>query len=118
MRFRGLLLVAIFAVAFSCKKERPAQGIMTKAQMVDWMMTLYIAEARLLTLPMTRDSVYKIFVPFRDSMLAQKNLQDSTLRNSFQYYLDRPAELESIYDIMIDSLSLREQRLLRAPATP
>ncbi len=86
--------------------------------MADWMMALYIAEARLVNLPMPRDTVYKLFVPFRDSLLRAKSLQDSTLRNSFQYYLDNPAEMESIYDIVIDSLSLREQRLLRAPITP
>jgi hypothetical protein len=118
MRFRGALLAMFFAAVFSCEKEKAAHGIMTKAQMADWMMNVYIAEARILTLPMTRDSAYKVFVPFQDSLLKQKSLQDSTLKKSFQYYMDHPAELESVYDIMIDSLSLREQRLLRAPITP
>ncbi len=112
------MLVAFFAAVVSCQTEKAPQGIMTKAQMAEWMMTLYIAEARLLTLSQPRDTVYKLFVPFRDSVLRQQSLSDSTLRKSFQYYLDNPAELESIYDIVIDSLSLREQRLLRAPNTP
>lgn len=115
MRFGGVLLVVLFAAAFSCQKEKSPPGIMTKAQMADWMMTLYIGEARLLTLSMPRDTVYKLFVPFRDSILKVQGLQDSTLRKSFQYYIDNPSELESIYDIVIDSLSLREQRLLRSP---
>src|ERR1043165_910343 len=115
MRFRGVLLVVFFAAVFSCQKEKSPPGIMTKAQMADWMMALYIGEARLLQLSLPRDTVYKYFVPFRDSLLKSQSLQDSTLRKSFQYYIDNPAELESIYDIVIDSLSLREQRLLRSP---
>jgi hypothetical protein len=109
------MLVAALTAVFSCEKEKSPQGIMTKSQMAEWMMTMYVAEARLLTVPMARDSAYKIFIPYQDSILKQKSLQDSTLKKSYQYYLDRPAELEAVYDLLIDSLSLREQRLLQAP---
>lgn len=118
MRLRGVILVMIFSVAFSCQKEKPTQGILTKAQMADWMMAMYLAEARILTLPMVRDSAYKLFVPYEDSLLRRKSFQDSTLEKSYQYYLEHPQELETIYDIVIDSLSLREQRLLHAPIVP
>ena len=118
MRLWGVILVLIFSVAFSCKKESPKEGILTKAQMADWMMSMYLSEAGILTLPMVRESAYKVFVPYEDSLLRRKSLQDTTLEKSYQYYLEHPQELEAIYDIVIDSLSLREQRLLHAPIVP
>jgi hypothetical protein len=117
MRLWGVISVVIFAAVFSCEKEKVQSGVMTKAQMADWMMTIYLAESRVLTLSMTRDSAYKIFLPYEDSLLHQRSLEDTTLEKSYQYYLDHPVELEAVYDIIIDSLSLREQRLLHAPIT-
>jgi len=61
-------------------------------------------------LPLTRDSAYRLFLPYQDSLLHKRGIQDSLLKKSYAYYLQRPAELEAIYDAIIDSLSLREQR--------
>jgi hypothetical protein len=47
--------------------------------------------------------------------MRKKGLKDSVISKSYQYYLDHTTELESIYDAVIDSLSLREQRLRQAP---
>ena len=38
------------------------------------------------------------------------NLPDSSLKKTYQYYGDHPKEMEEVYDALIDSLSLREQR--------
>jgi len=74
------------------------------------MMEIYLAEARLSLLPIDRDSAYRLFVPFQDSLLYHRGLKDSTLRSAYDYYLNHPDELEQIYDQLIDSLNLREQR--------
>jgi hypothetical protein len=100
----------------SCKKESKPQGILSHAQMVDWMIAVYLAEARVQLLSLPIDSAYKIFRPYQDSLMRQKSLQDSVLRKSYQYYLRNSVELEAIYDTVIDSLSLREQLLRQTPA--
>lgn len=110
--FAGYLLLSTLV---SCKTEKEPQNILSKPQMVDWMIDIYLAEARMTALPVTRDSAYKIFVPYQDSLLQRKGIQDSVLRKSYQYYLEHPLELEAIYDTVIDSLSLREQRLRQNP---
>lgn len=112
MGFAGYLLLGAL---LSCKTEKEPQNILSKPQMVDWLIDIYLAEARTTSLPGNRDSAYKIFVPYQDSLLQRKGIQDSILRKSYQYYLEHPTELESIYDTVIDSLSLREQRLRRNP---
>ena len=108
----------LLGTVWSCKKESKPQGILSRAQMVDWMIDMYIAEARIQLLSLPVDSAYKLFRPYQDSLMRQKDLKDSVLRVSYQYYLQHSDELESIYDAVIDSLSLREQRMRQAPRPP
>ena len=102
----------------SCIKDKAPQGILSKPQMVDWMIDIYLAEARTQLIPISRDSAYKLFAPYQDSLLYRKGISDSVLKESYKYYLEHPTDLETIYDNVIDSLSLREQRLRQRPANP
>ncbi len=107
--------VILLLSSLSCEKKKEPQGILSRAQMVDWMIDIYLAEARIIALPVNRDSAYKIFVPFQDSLMRKKGIQDSVLHKSYQYYLEHPTEFERLYDTVIDSLSLREQRMRQNP---
>jgi len=116
MRLSGAVLILIFSTTISCKKDKEPVGILTQPQMVDWMIDIYLAEGRTQSFTFSRDSAYRLFLPYQDSLMRSKGIQDSVLKKSFQYYFENPAKLELIYDVVIDSLSLREQRLL--PGTP
>jgi hypothetical protein len=96
----------------SCQTNSEPKGVLTKTQMVDWMLDLYIAEARTQLINTSRDSAYKLFLPYQDSLKHRKGITDSVLSKSYRYYFENPGKLEAIYDVVIDSLSLREQRLL------
>jgi hypothetical protein len=110
-----LLLVILILLLGSCQKEKTPPDILNKGQMVDWMIDIYLAESRTNLLPFSRDSAYKLFYPYPDSLMRRKGIQDSVLKKSYRYYIEHPAQLESIYDAVIDSLSLREQRLRQRP---
>ena len=44
-------------------------------------------------------------------------ISDSLFRKSFDYYMERPREMELIYTALVDSLQLKEQRApMEAPA--
>jgi Domain of unknown function (DUF4296) len=106
-----ILLICCLLWAGSCRRDSPPPGVLTKTQMVEWMIDIYLAEARASTWSLPLDSSYKIFLPHQDSLKHRYGIQDSTLRKSYEYYIERPTELEAIYDQVIDSLNLREQRL-------
>jgi hypothetical protein len=116
MTVRFLLCVVLIASLFSCKQEQKEVAPLSKDQMVSLMMEIYLAEARTAMVPVGKDSAYRLFVPHQDSLMQRMGIQDSTLRASYSYYLKHPADLEAIYDAIIDSLSLREQRLRKVPA--
>lgn len=115
MRLSWVVVILLLSAVASCKKDREPQGILSKAQMVDWMIDIYLAEARTQLLTVSRDSAYKLFYPYPDSLLHRKGIQDSVLQKSYRYYLEHPTQFEAIYDTVIDSLSLREQRLRQTP---
>jgi Domain of unknown function (DUF4296) len=116
MSVRFLLFTILIATLFSCKQEQKETAPLSRDQMVSLMMEIYLAEARTATVPVGKDSAYRLFIPRQDSLLHRMGIQDSTLRASYSYYLKHPADLEAIYDAIIDSLSLREQRLREAPS--
>ena len=115
MRASCVVWLVLLGVVISCGREKEPPHVLSKDQMVDWMISLYLAESRTTLLPINRDSAYKLFLPYQDSLMHRKNIQDSVLKKSYEYYLHHPSELESIYEAVIDSLSLREQRLRENP---
>lgn len=98
---------------FSCeKKERVPDGILTKDQMVSVLSELYIIEQKIGTVGVKRDSLKQIFAALQDRVFEKTGVTDSVFRQSLNYYMDRPQTFEGIYTALIDSLNLREQRLL------
>jgi hypothetical protein len=78
--------------------------------MVAVLNALYITEAKISSMPVNRDSSLRIFDYFGTKTFDSLGVADSVFKKSFNYYLDRPKEMEEIYAVLIDSLNLREQR--------
>ncbi len=106
---RWIVLVLMCGLG-ACKTEKKPAAVLGKEEFAELLMDMYTGEARIATLHMAVDSTYKVYHPFEKSVLAKHNVSDSVLKITYQYYTDRPIEFEQVYDIVIDSLSLREQR--------
>jgi hypothetical protein len=96
-------------LVLSCGEKRP-DGILTKDQMVSALTDFYLKEAKLNTLGFPPDSTTTLMEYYKDEYSRGKRFADTTLDASYQYYLNKPLELSIIYDRVIDSLALREQR--------
>jgi Domain of unknown function (DUF4296) len=107
----------VLMLVCSCKKEEKATSILSKEEMVAIMVNVYLAEARLNSSLIVRDSARQIFKPYEDKLLLEKGIQDSVLKKSYLYYLEHTKELEQIYDVVIDTLALREQKANTKPPT-
>jgi Domain of unknown function (DUF4296) len=103
---------------FSCNKDQPPKDILSKDQLTQIMIEFYLAEAKLSNYSLPYDSASKLFIPFEESVLKKHGVSDSTLLKTYQYYFDHPKELEKIYEIVIDSLNLREKKAGGLPALP
>jgi hypothetical protein len=112
----GYGVVVILLVCFSCGSRDKRDDIMTKEQMVKALMEIYIGEQKIIRLGLQRDSADRQFELFKQIIFDRNiGVSDSVFRRSFDYYMDRPKDIEQIYTAVVDSLSLREQRIDSAP---
>ncbi len=106
-----LLIISVFSL-YSCKSDKQPEGVLSQAAFSNLLVEFYVTEARLNTTPIVRDSAMKLFLPFERSFLEKNKISDEVLKKTYRYYLDHPAEFEKVYDVVIDTLSLREQRAI------
>lgn len=102
-------------VLVSCaapKKEIPA-GVLTQPQLTSFLIEMYVAEAHLEARSLPKDSAIRIFIPYEEKLKSKFAISDSTLKKTYAYYLENPKDLEAVYDALIDSLSLKEQKTVK-----
>ena len=73
-------------------------------------MEIYVTEAKVSNIPVNRDSMLRAFDYLEIRTFNKLGVSDSVFKKSYDYYLDRPEEMEAIYTVLIDSLNVREQR--------
>lgn len=105
-----ILSLTVALLSMSCSKKETQEGILPQDTLVNIMIEFYLAESRLGKLSITQDSARKLFVPFEESVLKKYQVSDSALSKTYQYYFDHPTEMEKIYEVVLDSLSLRERK--------
>jgi hypothetical protein len=113
MRLVWLLFVLCYVSFSACQKEQEKnrdKDILGKKELTTFLIEMYLAEARADNLPIPKDSAIKLFYPYEQKLMQKFQLADSSLKKTYQYYGDHPKEMEEVYDALIDSLSLREQR--------
>jgi hypothetical protein len=104
------LITLMLVMLISCQKEKRPAGVLSPKELSKIMAELYLLEAKGNSKNMVRDSVMKYFTPAEQKLYAREGVSDSIMRLTYQYYIDRPEQFEKIYDSVIDSLSLREQK--------
>jgi len=77
--------------------------------MASFLVDLYILEAKVQNLKISKDSSKVIFNIYEKKLYEKHKFNDSLYRVSFEYYMQDPKGLTDIYSIVVDSLSLRER---------
>jgi hypothetical protein len=114
---RIFLLLVGLACIVSCATKSP-EGIMSRPEMVQVMEDIYIAEEKINQLALSRDSAKIVFEVMQGKVFENAATSDSAFRKSFDYYMERPKEMELIYTALVDTLQLREQRSPFRPEQP
>ena len=97
-------------------KSKVEAGILSHPEMVSTLMDVYLSEQKIISLNLKRDSAEFLFKKLNAKVLESRNIQDSVFQKSYDFYLAHPKELEEIYSALVDSLNLRQQRLVSKPA--
>jgi hypothetical protein len=110
IKMRKLIYIIAILTIVSCsgKEERP-KGILAPEEMAIILSDIYLAEHKASNIGLVQDSAKVVLKHYELKIFDDRNTTDSIYKKSFQYYLDHPDKLEAIYDIVIDTVSLREQ---------
>ena len=103
-------LFALLLVIASCGGSKREEGVLAPKDFTNLLIDFYLTEGRLNTTPIPRDSAMKLFLPYEKSWMQKHHLTDEQLKKTYAYYLEHTSEFEKIYEVVIDTLSLREQR--------
>lgn len=102
-------MTILFVVA-GCRSEKRPPGVLSKEEYAKFLVSVYVAEAKLNTYVITPDSAMKLFLPYQQSLEKKLNTSDSLIQRTYQYYLAHPEQLEEVYTAVIDTLNLMEQK--------
>jgi Domain of unknown function (DUF4296) len=104
--------ICMLILCCSCNdSDRNDKDILTREQMVKALTEVYLAEQKINRLGLPRDSAEREFDHFKQLVFEKIDVSDSVFKRSFDYYMDRPNEMEIIFTALVDSLSLMEQRI-------
>ncbi len=108
------VFVFVILMGLACVNKNDApENIMTKQEMINFLIDLHIVEAKIGLSRIQNDSVKLFFPKIEDELYQKHQISDSLYKKSYQYYLSNISDMEEIYAAVVDSLSLRERIMNR-----
>lgn len=114
--YKGLIFLIGIPLFIQCNNDKKPAQLMSEAEMTRVLIEVYIDEEKISRLNLARDSSEKIFELAKPYIFERLGVSDSVFIESYSYYAEHPIELEKIYSVVVDSLNLREQKLITTPA--
>ena len=117
MKTKIFVICYLFLIGCSSDNEVP-NDIINQDKMVAVMLDMYLAEGKVNNMRLSRDSSLAIFDVYEDMLYKKHGVIDSVYERSMSYYYDHPDMLETIYESVLDSLNLKQERLKEKEEDP
>lgn len=107
---KKVFLYAVALIVFSCgEKEQIPEDILDEAEMVSMLIDIRIAEGKVATMNLNKDSSATIYRELEKQIFKNQQVDSAIYLKSYNYYLLNPEKFLSITEVLIDSLKLRQQ---------
>lgn len=107
-------MVAWLALALACGGSGDSDiEILPREKMVAILCDIHVLEVKLGRMHMATDTTHKIYNTFEKELLVEHGTNKEIYDQSFEYYMAHPEQLEKIYEIVVDSLNVREQTAVK-----
>jgi hypothetical protein len=106
--FIGLIMLSVF----SCKeREEPIpDNVMPMDRMINVLIDVHLIEASLSSKNLPRDTGIVFYNLYKKDLYSKHHIDDSLYKRSFDFYAGHPMLMDKIYERVIDSLSLKEEK--------
>lgn len=114
-------LTALTLLVTACQKpeEVPVPPrLLPREKMVSLLIELHLLEARTEAAALPQDSARALFRQAQKDVYWRHEIDDSTFVQSYRYYAVHDKDLDDIYAVVVDSLSLREVKLTTSGTPP
>ena len=101
-------LFLTFFIIMSCD-DKPREDYINKKLMVQILLDLHISEEVISELPYEKDTLKTLFAIKEQEIFKNYKVTEELYRSSYSHYFFNPGELDDIYRVVIDSLSLYQQ---------
>ena len=105
---KKLLILGLTFTLCACSSEEiePPENLISKEQMIGFLLDLHLAEAKINTLAVPRDSAKLLYKHYERYLFDKHGIEDSAYYKSFQYYLQDLQAMDEIYGAVVDSLNV------------
>ena len=107
---KHFLIVILLAVLACNKSSETNVELLSKREMVDILIDIHILEAKVIKLRLKTDSAKAVYNSLEEELFKSHEVEKDIYEKSYQYYLVNTKEMQSIYNVVVDSLNLRHQR--------
>jgi hypothetical protein len=111
--FTRLLVPAALLLSHCGRPEEPTPPaqLLPREKMVGLLADIHVLEAQVEASRISPDSSRVLFTQQVKSIYKRYNTDEATLKQSMEYYAIHGKDLEEIYGIVVDTLSMREVRM-------
>ncbi|MFT6828923.1 MAG: hypothetical protein ACJAZV_002217 [Roseivirga sp.] len=109
---KKVFLLAVSFFVFSCgEKEEIPEWLLSETQMVELLVDFRVAEGKVENLNIKNDSSALLFKILERKLFEEHQIDTTIYKNSYQYYILHPEKAVGIFDAVLDSLNLMQQRI-------
>ncbi|MDH5380194.1 MAG: DUF4296 domain-containing protein [Cyclobacteriaceae bacterium] len=106
MKKRYWAIIVILTV--SCVSHDLPDNVLSEVKMAEVMLDFYMSEAKL-SYNRSKVDAEEMYPHYYNKILERHNLTDSVYKANLAFYMSNPVFFDKVYDMLIDSVKLRQQ---------
>lgn len=97
----------------SCGTEQPEtpENLLSQAQMVQILADIHTAEAQIESQVVYPDTAIMVFNQQEKAIFEKHEVTEQQFRDTYNYYQENLKQMDALYEIIVDTLSLRETKM-------
>ncbi|KAA9346027.1 DUF4296 domain-containing protein [Adhaeribacter soli] len=111
MKQHFLLFTLLALVSCAEKKPQKPAGLVAPGKLTSILADIHIAESRVEEMRVHPDTAKVVFNRLQKEIFQKQGVTETEFNKTYNYYQDHVAELDKVYEALVDTLGMREVRL-------